>query len=84
VAVGKVARVEHLALAVVPLDHEARSRRVDRDDHRGRAIEAVRAVVVAGELELVAGAKLLLHLGERLGVIAAPAGSSRRGESGSR
>ena len=56
-----MAKVEHLPLAVILLDHDARSLRVDRDDHRGRAIEAVRAVVVAGELHPVSFAKLLLH-----------------------
>ena len=68
VAIGKVAKVEHLALAIVLLDDNARSLRIDRDDHRGRAIEAVRAVVVAGELHPVPFAELMADLGERLGM----------------
>lgn len=32
---GKVAKVQHLALAIVLLDDDARSLGVDRDDHRG-------------------------------------------------
>ena len=71
VAVGEMAQVEHLALAVVLLDEDARSGWVDREHHRGIAVAALGAVVVAGELELVAGAELLLDLGERLGMGAA-------------
>lgn len=73
VPVGEVAKVEHLALAVVLLDHDAGALGVDRDEHCGVAVAALGAVVVAGELELVAGAELLFDLRERLGVGAAPA-----------
>ena len=61
VPVGEMAKIEHLALAVVLLDQDVRSLRVDRDDHRGRDVEAVRAVVVAGELDAVPFAQLVLH-----------------------
>lgn len=41
---------------------------VDRD-HRGRApVEAIVFVVVAGELDAVASAELLFHLGEGIGI----------------
>lgn len=52
VAIGKMAKVEHLALAIVLLDQDARSLRIDRDDDRGRAVEALGGVVVPGELHL--------------------------------
>lgn len=74
VAVGEMGHVEHLAGAVVLLDPEAGPSRIDRDDGCDLAVEALGAIVVAGELELVACAELLLDLCERLGDIGAPAG----------
>ena len=50
------------ALVGARLDDEARSLGVERHHGRHAAVNAVRAVVVAGELELVAGAKLLPYL----------------------
>lgn len=64
----------HVAPPVLALDDHAGPHGVDRD-HLGRVpVVPLSAVVVAGELHLVAGPELLLDLDERLGLCAAPAG----------
>jgi hypothetical protein len=80
VAVGDVGHVEGLALAVRRADDENAFVGVDRD-HIGRAsIKPLGLVVDAGELPLVAGAELLLHLGEGIGI----GGAAVTGEPGER
>lgn len=74
VAVGEVVHVEGLAAPVLARDDEAGLCRVDREHLGGMSVEAIGAVVVAGELDAVAGAELLGRLGEGLGMGGAPAG----------
>lgn len=69
-AVGEMRQIEPLAGAVALLDPESGALGVDCDDGGDLAVQAVRAVVVAGELELVAGTELRLALGECLGLSA--------------
>ncbi len=57
--VGKVAEVEHLARPVLALEHHAGPIGVDRDHLGGLSVELIGAIVVAGELDAVAGAELL-------------------------
>jgi hypothetical protein len=68
VAVGEVVHVERLAAPVLARDHHARRLGVDREHLGGVSIKAIGAVVVAGELDAVAGAELLGCLGEGLGM----------------
>ncbi len=66
--------VEHLAAPVVAGDDHAGAGGVDRDHLGGVAAEATGAVVVAGELEPVAGAQLVLDSHKGLGLVGALAG----------
>ena len=70
--IGEPGEVEGLLLAVLALDRDAAPLRIDPDHAGGVAVQSPRAPIVAGELNAVAGAQLLLDLDERLGLIAAP------------
>lgn len=71
--VGEVAKVEHLARPVLALQHQARALWVDRDHPGGLPVEPIGAVVLAGELNAVAGAELQRYLCAGLGHLRAPA-----------
>lgn len=73
-AIGELGEAERVLLAVLELDHDAALVRVDRDHAGGVPVERSGAAVVAGELDAVAGAQLLLDLDERLGLVASPSG----------
>lgn len=84
-AVGEARQVEHLALAVILLDQDARFWWIDRDRHRGCAVEVARTVVSAGGQGAVPFEQLVLHLGEclvALGMIATMAAQSNQMVSG--
>ncbi|WP_457313482.1 hypothetical protein [Sphingomonas sp. UYAg733] len=71
VAVGDAGHIEGLPLAGPGGDDEQTLVGVDRDDLGGAAVDPLGAVVVAGELDAVAGAELLFDLGIGLGLIRA-------------
>lgn len=68
VAVGDAGHVERLALAGPGGDDEQAFIGVDRDHLCGAAVDPLGAMVVASELDAVAGAKLLGDLGIGLGL----------------
>ena len=73
-AFGEVGELEHLAAAGRQLDHHAAALDGDRDDAGDAVVDATPALVVAGELNAVALAKLLLLLNEHLRHFRAPVG----------
>lgn len=70
--IGQLAHVELLAPPVlVPLDQHRTAGHIERDHGAAMAVEALGGIIVAGELAPVPGAELLLHLDERLSLVAA-------------
>ena len=65
--IGEAGEIERFVLAILALDGDAAPLRIDPKHAGGVPVQPPRAAVVAGELNAVARAQVLLYLDERLG-----------------